>query len=161
MLDVEKIYSLYFSQVYYFIFGISKNEEIAKDIAGETFFKLIEKADDFRNEASIKTYLFTIAKNLYFTHLRKNKKKLNLENIEEFSLDEDIEEKVIRNQEYLRIIKEIETFDEPVKGVLIMRLFYDLSFKSIGEFYGKTDNWACVSFYRARKKLAERIKKYE
>lgn len=32
------------------------------------------------------------------------------------------------NQEYLRTIREIETFDEPVKGVLIMRLFYDLSF---------------------------------
>lgn len=34
------------------------------------------------------------------------------------------------------------------------RVFGELSFKDIGEIYGKTDNWACVTYHRARKRYA-------
>ena len=33
------------------------------------------------------------------------------------------------------------------------RVFGKLSFNEIGDLYGKTDNWACVTFHRARKMI--------
>jgi Sigma-70, region 4. len=45
--------------------------------------------------------------------------------------------------------------------VLICRINHDMSFKEIGVIMGKSENWARVTYYRAKKKLEERIKSYD
>ena len=37
------------------------------------------------------------------------------------------------------------------------RVFAELSFEEIGAMFGKSANWACVTYHRARKKIAERM----
>ena len=37
------------------------------------------------------------------------------------------------------------------------RVFGELSFKEIGGLYNKTDNWACVTYHRARKMIQSRL----
>ena len=37
------------------------------------------------------------------------------------------------------------------------RVFGELSFKEIGDLYSKTDNWACVTYHRARKLIQSRL----
>ncbi len=37
------------------------------------------------------------------------------------------------------------------------RVFGELSFKEIGDLYSKTDNWACVTYHRARKIIQSRL----
>ena len=38
-----------------------------------------------------------------------------------------------------------------------MRVFGELSFREIGTIFGKTENWARVTYHRARLKLQERM----
>lgn len=38
-----------------------------------------------------------------------------------------------------------------------MRLTGEFSFGEIGEILGKSENWARVTFYRAKKKMMERL----
>ena len=42
---------------------------------------------------------------------------------------------------------------EPYKEVFSLRVFGELSFSQIGELFGKTDSWARLVFYRAKKDL--------
>ena len=42
---------------------------------------------------------------------------------------------------------------EPYKEVFLLRVLGQLSFRQIGQLFGKTENWACVTYHRARKKL--------
>ena len=37
------------------------------------------------------------------------------------------------------------------------RVFAELSFKQIGQIFGKSENWACVTYHRARLKIKERM----
>ena len=37
--------------------------------------------------------------------------------------------------------------------VFLLRALGELSFRQIGSLFGKTENWACVTYHRARKKL--------
>ena len=39
----------------------------------------------------------------------------------------------------------------------MLRVYGELSFRRIGALFGKTENWACVVFHRARNKLKERM----
>ena len=37
------------------------------------------------------------------------------------------------------------------------RVFAELDFKEIGKLFGKTDNWACVTYHRAKNMIKERM----
>ena len=46
---------------------------------------------------------------------------------------------------------------EPYKEVFMWRIYADLSFKQIAQIFGKNENWACVTYHRARKMIQERM----
>ena len=46
---------------------------------------------------------------------------------------------------------------EPYREVFMWRVFADLSYKQIGDIFSKTDNWACVTYHRARKMIKNRL----
>ncbi len=52
----------------------------------------------------------------------------------------------------------LHSLSEPYKEVFTLRIFGELSFTQIGELFGKTDNWARLIFYRAKKQLQEAMK---
>ena len=47
----------------------------------------------------------------------------------------------------------LHRLQEPYKEVFLLRALGQLSFRQIGELFGKTENWACVTYHRARQKL--------
>ena len=51
----------------------------------------------------------------------------------------------------------LHTLPDPYKEVFLWRVYAELSFKQIGELFGKTDNWACVTYHRARMMLKSRL----
>ena len=75
----EEIYRRYFKDVFLFLKGLTKDEHLAEELTEETFFKALEAVDSFQGECDIRVWLCQIAKNLYFSYLRKNKKQLSLE----------------------------------------------------------------------------------
>lgn len=57
----------------------------------------------------------------------------------------------------LRIHQILHTMDEPYKEVFQLRIFGELSFQKIGQIFGKTENWARVTYHRARLKIQEKM----
>ena len=55
----------------------------------------------------------------------------------------------------MAIHKVLHTLPEPYKEVFTLRVFGQLSFADIGEVFGKTQNWACVTYHRAKQKIQE------
>lgn len=158
MTEIEEIYKRYFKDVYLFVYSLSKNQHIAEDITSETFLKALYSLDSFEGKSDIKVWLFQIAKNGYYSYLRKNK---YIESTEEFSKETDdinIEKKIIDKEESMSVHKIIHALSDPYKEVFTLRMFGELSYKEIGEVFGKTDNWACVTFYRAKKKINEEMR---
>jgi RNA polymerase sigma-70 factor (ECF subfamily) len=47
--------------------------------------------------------------------------------------------------------------DEPYKEVFMLRVFSELSFIQIGQLFGKTDNWARVTYFRAKSKIQNEL----
>ncbi|MFR5584874.1 MAG: RNA polymerase sigma factor [[Clostridium] scindens] len=61
----------------------------------------------------------------------------------------------IRKDEALSIYKILHCLEEPYKEVFILRVLGDLSFREIGEIFGKQETWARVTYHRARLKIKE------
>ena len=69
----------------------------------------------------------------------------------------DIEHMVEDEDSMLRIHQILHTLEEPYKEVFQLRVFGELSFKKIGIVFEKTENWARVTYHRARLKILERM----
>ena len=75
--------------------------------------------------------------------------------VEEDYPDYSIEEKVLSKETLFEVHKVLHELDEPYKEVFSLRVFGELSFRQIGELFGKTESWARVTYHRAKIKIKE------
>lgn len=157
MTDFESIYHLYFDDVYRYIRKLSGSEQIAEEITSETFFKAIQTIDTFRGDCDLRVWLCQIAKNCYYTQLKKSQKTKTVEEWHNLDLAASPEQTILQKDEAMRIRKLLHTIPEPYKEVFLWRVFAELSFRQIGSIFQKSENWACVTYHRARKMLLQRL----
>lgn len=67
------------------------------------------------------------------------------------------EDKVEDQDTALRIHLVLHELQEPYKEVFQLRVFGELPFSQIGMIFGKSENWARVTYHRARLKIKERM----
>ena len=153
----DEIYESYFDSVYRYVLSLSKNPHVAEEITQETFFKALRSLDQFRGDSSVKSWLCAIAKNIWISEQRKRK----AQPIDEASSLPDTgispEESIVRQDESMRIHRLLHCLDEPYREVFTLRTLGQLSFRDIGELFGKSANWACVVYHRARARLKEEM----
>ena len=153
----DEIYQNYFEPVYRYVLSLSGDTHVAEEMTQETFFKALRSLESFRGDCSVKSWLCTIAKNLWFSEQRKKKVK-SIDDISSFP-DPDIspEESIVRQDENMHIHRLLHRLDEPYREVFTLRTLGQLSFRDIGELFGKSENWACVVYHRARARLRNKM----
>ncbi len=160
MAEFEDTYNLYFKDVFLYIYSLSGDQHIAEDITSETFLKAIQSIDSFKGNCDIRVWLCQIAKNSYFSYLRKIRKLVDMEALPEKAADHDVEQIITSAETSMQIHEVLHNLGEPYKEVFTLRVFAELSFKQIAHLFGKSENWACVTFHRARIKIKERMEDY-
>lgn len=160
MTDFEKVYKEYFNDVYLYIKRLSGDEHIAEEITSETFFKALKSIDSFRGECEIRVWLCQIAKNSYYTYIKKNSKIQNVEEAELVNLPDNknnVADEVANKMQALAIQKILEELEEAYREVFMWRVYAELSFKEIASIFNKNENWACVTYHRARNQIKKRL----
>ena len=156
-MEFEEIYTTYFSDVYMYIRRLSRDEHLAEEITSETFFKAMNSIESFRGDCDIRVWLCQIAKNCYFTYLKKTQRIDSIEDIEIAEQSENFEERFFQKDAAMQIQKVLHDIPDPYKEVFMWRVFAEMSFKQIGQIFHKSENWACVTYHRARKMIKERL----
>ena len=161
MTELESLYNMYFKDVYLYIKSISKNHHIAEDITSETFIKALKSNKTFKRNRDIRVWLCQIAKNEYYSYLRKNKRLVFTDSVKEQIGETNVETMMTSREDALKIHEILHRLKEPYKEVFYLRVFGELNFREIGNIFGKTANWACVTFHRARKKIQKEMEDYK
>ena len=159
-MEFEQIYSTYFKSVYRYIWKLSGDEHVAEEITSETFLKAMKSIGDFRGQCDMRVWICQIAKNTYYSYLKKSHRTASVDETELQCIsdpDAFVEEQIGTQDEARQIRKVLHTMPDPYKEVFMWRVFGELSFKEIGALYSKTDNWACVTYHRARKMIQDRL----
>jgi len=158
--EFDEIYRLYAADVYRFALRLSHNEELAQDIVQDTMLKAVKSIDRFDGRCSLKTYLCTIARNLYINHVRKaENRNLPLDEAVEIPSGVSVEQQTMDKLQAQQIHRALHRLEEPYKEVFSLRVFAELKFSDIGALFEKSDNWARVIFFRAKEKIIALIEK--
>lgn len=152
--EFEKIYLEQFDAVHRYLMALCRDAQTADEITSDTFFKAMSAIDKFEGKCGILTWLCQIAKNTYISYLKDAKRTVPLDSVSEQSdAESDVEERAADAETSMRILKALHSMPEPYKEVFTLRVFGELSFKQIAEVFGKSDNWACVTYHRAKSKI--------
>ena len=152
MPDFEAVYQRYFADVYKYILALSGDEHMAEEVTQETFFKALTAIDTFRGDCQLRVWLCQIARNQYLTLCRERKRSGRPA---EEPGDGGIEDRFADREDARRLHILLHQLPEPYKEVFSLWTFGELPFSRIGELFGKTESWARVTYFRARRKLKE------
>ncbi|MBQ8548921.1 MAG: sigma-70 family RNA polymerase sigma factor, partial [Lachnospiraceae bacterium] len=103
-------------------------------------------------------WLCQIARHLLYQHWEKEKKVSFVELTEVVPARFDTEQQVLRKVELSEVLDVLERMPVDVEQVVKLRAMSELSFKEIGEMLGKSENWARVTFFRAKKQLLQEVR---
>lgn len=154
--DMDAVFRKYALPLKKYVMTLCHDEDLADDMVADTFYKAITHVDSFHG-GNMYTWLCTIAKNLFFNHVRKKEtQNLSLDDedngIDVASEDRPLED-LLRKEQKMELFSKMQTLDPIEREVMYLRSFADLSFKEIGQVLGKTENWARVTFFRTKAKL--------
>lgn len=141
---------------------IIKNQSLAEEITQNTFLKAMTAKKKYAGKSSELSWLCGIAKHLAIDEHRKNARIQGFDGeIEQMESSVNIESTVENQDTVIQIHMILHELQEPYKEVFQLRIFGELSFAQIGSIFGKTENWARVTYHRARIKIQERMEKNE
>lgn len=159
MQSMDEIYKEYARTVYKYLLSLTHDSDLAEELTQETFYQAIRSIERFDGSCAISTWLCAIAKNQLFSYQRKHPAMDSLEAYDK--IEESAESDVFDSLNRVELLKRLHSCPEPVREILYLRIFGNLSFKEIGEIMGRTENWARVTFYRGKEKLRKEIRGYE
>ena len=158
MQSIENIYRLYADKIFYYLLSLTKKRDIAEELTQETFYQAVRSIDRFKGESSVSTWLIGIAKNVFKRYTAKHP---HLEDIDEQIIEvKSVETDVLSNIGYVEIVKKLHCLKEPLREVFYLRFFAGLSYKEIGEVFGKSENWACVNYFRGKEQIRKEMNEH-
>ena len=152
----EKLYEAYYMRVFSFAMTLAGDRHLAEEITQETFFRAFSRLSDFRGESDASTWLCAIARNLFTDEKRRQSRRGQLPE-DAAAPNASVDQRVVERDTSFRIHLALHAIEEPYREVFELRVFGELSFAQIGQIFSKTENWARVTYHRARMKLKERM----
>lgn len=150
-LALERLITRHKEKVFTSILIFTKDRYLAEDLFQDTFIKVIDKlkAGKYKEEGKFLPWVMRISYNICIDYYRKTKRRPKVVNTEGFDIfdilplsEESPEQLMMGNQSKDKVRKLLEELPEEQKEVVLLRHYYDFSFKEIAELTGVSINTA-------------------
>ena len=155
MKNFHDLYVRYAGDVHRFATYLSGDPALADDITSETFLRAWTSSSPIR-ESTVKAYLFTIARNLYFAESRRSARHQALADTVP-STAPGPAERAEHHAALDRLLKALRGLPAIDRAALLLRTHEDMSYEDIAATLDLSLSNAKVKVHRARLKLATLI----
>jgi RNA polymerase sigma-70 factor (ECF subfamily) len=151
MINFKDLYESYMTEVYRFALWLTGDSSEAEDITSETFIRAWVNNSKIRTE-TLKAYLFTISRNVYFEYQRKRKRQAILEDIypDPAPGPDKLTESQLKLQEVQKVLQTLPEID---RAAFVLRVQHELPYDEIARVLELSLTATKVKVYRVRKKL--------
>ncbi len=174
---IEVLLARYRRPIFQFVLRLVSDRGRAEDLLQDTFLRMIEHATSFAGTASLKTWMYRIARNLCIDELRrlKHRRHPSLDAASLTTTSEagqtlherlpDLTASPERETEdralSLRISAAIDELPTDQREVFVLRQVQNLSFKEIGEVTGVSENTVKSRMRYALERLQRALSDYQ
>jgi RNA polymerase sigma factor (sigma-70 family) len=146
-------------KIYRLCYGYTGDEDAAHDLLQETFVKVWQNLDKFRNTAMISTWIYRIAVNTCLTYLRSEKRQAK-EELTPHLAETQREEYSEKNEQVALLYKCIAKLEESER-IIITMVLDELPYPEIAEISGISEGNLRVKIHRIKQRLTDLYNQYE
>ncbi|PIZ88653.1 MAG: hypothetical protein COX90_03430 [Candidatus Nealsonbacteria bacterium CG_4_10_14_0_2_um_filter_38_17] len=157
----SKIYDQYIAKIYRFIFIKVNSQEIAEDLASETFLRGWERLKELDGKIdNLPAFLYQIARNLVVDHYREknNTTLVSADSNQIADPRNDLGEKVAFDSDLRIILATMTGLSDDYREVINLHYLDDLSIKETAQILNRPEGTVRVMLHRALKELREQLK---
>ncbi|MDD3647313.1 MAG: sigma-70 family RNA polymerase sigma factor [Candidatus Dojkabacteria bacterium] len=154
--NIIKVFHEYKELIYKYVFvRVYRNKEVAEDITQDIFLKVWEKRTLYNpQKASLKTWIFRIARNSVIDHVRRSsiRKQVSYDEsqgIESHNNVADADDEILRDH----VFKQMELLSEDEKDLLVLRFVEKLEIEEVAAVLNKKKSATKVQIHRTLNKL--------
>ena len=157
---LKKIYEEYKQDVFLYLVSLTHDTSLSEDLVSETFIGTIKSLHKVKGESTIKTWLFSIARNKWYEYLRKEKPTVSLDDLAYNYLlsDYDLEDLLIKKELSNKILTLLKSESPRTEDIILMRI-KGYSYFEIGKKHNISESSARVIDYRTKKKIKDILAK--
>jgi RNA polymerase sigma-70 factor (ECF subfamily) len=161
--SLETLFERYSSPVFNYLLRLSGDRPLADDLTGETFYRAMLGIDGFREDASVKTWLLRIARNLYLRRASRERRSISLEALQESGISfverqAGPEEQVLNQEGMQSIQRALLALSEGDRSILLLSAQEKMIYREIGRVLDISEAAVKVRIHRARRRFAAVLK---
>lgn len=169
-MDWENIYRRYSSGVFQYLLSMTHGSQEAEDLLQETFIKAMHNQSSLRDTGKMRSWLLTIARNLFFDSQRKNKRSgrnfdyqgINVQELENIPDPGNNPEKQMVQTDFKSRLKEVlAELSETYHTAFVLGIIQRLSYREIEEITSWSPAMVKTNIFRARKKVASALSEFQ
>ena len=161
-------FSSYMDGLYGYAVVLTRDRSIASDLVQETYLRALKAKNSLRPDSNVKSWLFTILRNIWLNELRQRKTSLK---VVELDVDENIAEVAVENSkdpyaiyvnkvEREQVREAIQQLPVEFREIIILREYEELSYQEIADLLNCPVGTVMSRLARARSKLRTLLSTY-
>ena len=156
----------YLDGLYAYAMTLARNQAEAEDLVQETYLRALHAFERLRPDSNLKSWLFTILRNVRLNQLRDSWSKFRIVQMDELaSGTREFEDKSSKDAFFLYLTKitqvdvrqAIQNLSAVHRDVIVLREFEELSYGEIAQVLGCPPGTVMSRLSRAREELKEML----
>jgi RNA polymerase sigma-70 factor (ECF subfamily) len=151
----------YLDGLFSYALMLTRNRTEAEDLVQETYVRAIQAIDRLRENSNLKSWLFTILRNIWLNQLRKRKSTPQLVNMDGdgntadglLGHTRDSYDILVSNEDTERVRSAIQSLPIDFREIILLREFEELSYHEIATVLGCPAGTVMSRLGRARARL--------
>lgn len=148
------IFERYHLRLFNFFIRLGVERDASQDMTQSVFYRMIKYRNTYRENSSVLTWMYQIARNLHADHCARQKKANSLF-VQSDSLPEDVQEDNDRllEDDYQRLERALSQLPENQREILILSRYQGLKYDEISGIINQSVPAIKVTVHRAIKQL--------
>ena len=161
MPNLEAVMAEYYASIYHLCISILDDAHEAEDVVQETFIAASMKIDEFRGDADIKTWLFSIAINRSRGNLRKRKAQQALKNVLQsvVTFSKEPEEAALLTEKDEQLWQVVDSFGDKHRIPVILRYVHQMPISDIARILEVKEGTIHSRLFYAHQKIRRELKR--
>lgn len=158
-LTFEDLMTKYGQEVWNYAFSITKNRSMSDDITQDVFIQVYRHVTSFRGEASVKTWILKITRNISYNYRNSAFfRKVLLIGITPNEYHRSAEQSFIEKEATNNVWKQVFKLPTKYREVIVLHAKYQLSLNEIAVILKIPEGTVKSRLFGARKRMSELLK---
>lgn len=161
--QIKERIELYGDYLFRIAYTYVKDRQVAEEILQDVFWAYFKKSEQFRGEASLKTYLTKMTVHRSYDYLRswKNKKEYLFGQLFDRGETKSAEQSILEHEKSMEITRAVLSLKVKLREVILLYYYADHTTKEISEILNTPESTIKSRLQKGRRELKGELQHFE